>query len=267
MRNILANIQESQYTVNATTFEHLWDEVVIDMFGTWVSIFLYAFYLNLFFFAIYTLGRRKTAGKKVLLGFTWATAVLGTTQMALRLGSSVLGVRALLQLIEQTTSIRALEVAGTLRFTQPVIFAINNLVTDTLLLYRCYMIWGSRWKVVAVPGCLVVATFVIGCVSAASFNLSYSSSFGRLPYILATVTNLVLMLFTAGRIWWIRRDIMHMNLNQRIRDCYSRVIAMILESGAIYCIFTIVLATTVQLGIFVILEAAAIHLVNIMPVC
>ncbi|KAJ6587886.1 hypothetical protein B0H19DRAFT_1097341 [Mycena capillaripes] len=77
----------------------------------------------------------------MLLGFTWATAVLATTQMALRLTTSVMNVRILLQVIEQQPS--SIGVLEGLRLTQFVVLAINNLVTDGLLLYRCHMMWGK----------------------------------------------------------------------------------------------------------------------------
>ncbi|KAJ6587892.1 hypothetical protein B0H19DRAFT_195616 [Mycena capillaripes] len=263
MRNLLADILESQYIVNASTFRELWDDTVVDMCGIWVSIFLYAFYLNLFFVAIYTLARRNTAGKKVLLDFTWATVVLATTQMALRLSTSVTNVRTLLQFIEQKPIERSIGASETLRLAQGMIFAINNFVTDTLLLNRCYMIWGSRWKIIVIPGILVVSTLVIGCFSTARFSFSLDP-FGRVPYIMATATNLVLVLLTAGHIWWIRRDILHIDINDKIKNCYSKVIAMILKSGALYCIGAILLASTTQLGIvYVVLDATAMYLVNV----
>ncbi|KAJ6587896.1 hypothetical protein B0H19DRAFT_1247622 [Mycena capillaripes] len=131
MRNLLADILESQYTVNASTFRELWDDTVVDMCGTWVSIFLYAFYLNLFFVAIYTLARRNTAGKKVLLGFTWATVVLATTQMALRLSTSVTNVRTLLQFIEQKPIERSIGASETLRLAQGALYCIGALLLAT----------------------------------------------------------------------------------------------------------------------------------------
>ncbi|KAJ7834205.1 hypothetical protein B0H14DRAFT_1158411 [Mycena olivaceomarginata] len=52
-------------------------------------------------------------------------------------------------------------------------------------------------------------------------------------------TNLTLMALTAGRIWWIRRHVVTI-LEPSVTRTYDTVIAMILESGAIYCITIIV---------------------------
>ncbi|KAJ7182843.1 hypothetical protein C8R43DRAFT_968240 [Mycena crocata] len=63
---------------------------------------------------------------------------------------------------------------------------------------------------------------------------------------MSVVTNVVLMALTAGRIWWIRRDA------SVLADCasvrrYNMVIAIILESGAIYCLSVIIYVTIVSI--------------------
>ncbi|KAJ7676618.1 hypothetical protein DFH06DRAFT_611642 [Mycena polygramma] len=128
-------------------------------------------------------------------------------------------------------------------------------------MYRCYMIWGSKWKVVAVPSLLMVTTFAIGCMSSIP-----GFTFNQLaPYICATVTNLVLMVLTAGRIWWVRRDALPAGADDRLRKCYSSIIVMILESGAVYCVGTILLIVTSPMAQYPLVEAVAVHLVNIVP--
>ncbi|KAJ7798871.1 hypothetical protein B0H14DRAFT_29758 [Mycena olivaceomarginata] len=220
-----------------------WDDIVGGSVGTAVAMLLYGFYLNLLIVAMYTLVHRKTAGKGVLLAFTLATAILGTTQIVLRLTEGAIFMRFLRQgTTFDSTSLPLADLGATydsLILAQNAIFAINNLVTDSLFLYRCYMIWGSQWKVVVVPGILIIATVVTALASV-------SQNFQQSPYIMAAITNLVLVLLTAGRIWWIRRDARHIGataLNTR----YDRAIAMIVESGAIYLISTILLIVTYPL--------------------
>ncbi|KAJ7635524.1 hypothetical protein DFH06DRAFT_1336545 [Mycena polygramma] len=213
-----------------------WSDVVIAVSATWVAIFFYAFYLNLFILALYTLALRKTAARKILLGFTWAMALLGTAQIVLRLLTSTLAARRIYNMFQETRAPAGGDWAteNALTIAQNVLFPVNNLVADSLFLYRCYTLWGARWKVVLVPGFLMLSTFAVGCVAAAP-SLSSDADFQRSPYILATATNLVLMLLTAGRIWWIRRVTLHVGSDSKIRqERYSSVIAMILKSGALY---------------------------------
>ncbi|KAJ6485342.1 hypothetical protein C8R47DRAFT_537018 [Mycena vitilis] len=143
------------------------------------------------------------------------------------------------------------------------------LVADSLFLYRCYIIWGSRWKAAAVPGFLMVLTFVASflAIRKASASPQQSQPFEIVPYIMATTTNIILILLTAGRIWWIRRDALHVGSDYTIPSVYRSVIAMIVESGALYCATTILLIITYILPgtSFIMVQAAAMHLINIVP--
>ncbi|KAJ6475108.1 hypothetical protein C8R47DRAFT_1143547 [Mycena vitilis] len=244
-----------------------WSDVVIAVSATWLALFFYAFYLNLFILALYTLALRKTAARTILLGFTWAMALLGTTQIILRLLTSTLAARHIYNMFEENPAPAGgnWDTVNALTIAQNVLFPVNNLVADALFLYRCYTLWGARWKVVLVPGFLMLSTFAVGCMAAAP-NFSTDTEFQRSPYVLATATNLVLMLLTAGRIWWIRRATLHVGSDSKIRqERYSSVIAMILESGALYCVATVLLTITAPLEQSALVEAAATHLVNIVP--
>ncbi|KAJ7663387.1 hypothetical protein DFH06DRAFT_1324847 [Mycena polygramma] len=189
-------------------------------------------------------------------------ALLGTAQIVLRLLTSTLAARRIYNMFQETRAPAGGDWAteNALTIAQNVLFPVNK-----SQLYRCYTLWGARWKVVMVPGFLMLSTFAVGCMAAAP-NLSSDADFQRSPYILATATNLVLMLLTAGRIWWIRRVTLHVGSDSKIRqERYSSVIAMILESGALYCVATVLLTITAPLEQSALVEAAATHLVNIVP--
>ncbi|KAF7355995.1 hypothetical protein MVEN_00928900 [Mycena venus] len=264
---------QTQCTLNSTTFNADWDDMVAGSTTLVLAFFFYGFYLNLFIVAIYILSRRKTAGKRVLLAFTCAMAVLGTTQMVLRLAMSVMSSRIFLRSIQHGASFNNAvlppsKFGGTYNSMDNAyhaIFIINNLVADSLFLYRCFMVWGSQWKIIILPAFFMVATFVTGCVAFASPSVSTRQTVQQSPYIMATITNLVLVLLTVGRIWWIRRDALHIGTSD-LKTRYNSVIAMIVESGAIYCIFTVLLIITYPLGVsFMMLQTIATHLINIVP--
>ncbi|KAJ7649439.1 hypothetical protein DFH06DRAFT_553940 [Mycena polygramma] len=259
---------QAEYNVTSDTFNR--DGLIADLSGTCGSVLVYGFYLNLFVFAVYTLKRRKTSGKQVLLAFNWIMALLGTTQIVLRLIMATMTVRFLLQFIERGTE-SPLNLRGaynSLYIAQEAIFAINNLVVDALFLFRCYVIWGSQWKVVILPALLILCTFVMGCVAVAGNDVSKSTSsiLQTAPFIMAAITNLVLVLLTAGRLWWIRRAAVHIEDTKDLQNRYSHVISMILESGALYCICTILLIVTYPLGLaYFVLAGIATHFINIVP--
>ncbi|KAJ7083853.1 hypothetical protein C8R44DRAFT_822110 [Mycena epipterygia] len=43
------------------------------------------------------------------------------------------------------------------------------------------------------------------------------------------------MTLTAGRIWWIRRETFHVDVDPKFRNRYDTAITIIVESGVIYC--------------------------------
>ncbi|KAJ7660806.1 hypothetical protein DFH06DRAFT_1400146 [Mycena polygramma] len=205
---------QAEYNVTSDTFNR--DGLIADLSGTCLaqgSVLVYGFYLNLFVFAVYTLKRRKTSGKQVLLAFNWIMALLGTTQIVLRLIMATMTVRFLLQFIERGTE-SPLNLRGaynSLYIAQEAIFAINN---GKLLSFRLFL-------------------FCVPSPDAyGGFGVPQSTS--RIP--------------------------------KDLQNRYSHVISMILESGALYCICTILLIVTYPLGLaYFVLAGIATHFINIVP--
>ncbi|KAF8143138.1 hypothetical protein K438DRAFT_1876647 [Mycena galopus ATCC 62051] len=254
-------------SVNYALFNVYWDLVLSEILDTSVPIFLI-----LFFIAIRNLGRRETAGKSVLLTFSWALAALGTAQAVLSISRTIETLRLLNKVVKQGADLNPGPVPARtyilLGFAEDVVFVVNNLTADLLFLYRCYVIWGPQKKVLVVPGTFILLTVVLGCI-ASTQALGPISTAG---YTIGAATNLTLVAFTAGRIWLKRRDAIHIDTNSTLRNRYSTVIAMIVESGALYCFFAILCAITSQLKesaighiTFDVIASALAQLMNILP--
>ncbi|KAJ7017885.1 Alpha/Beta hydrolase protein [Mycena alexandri] len=206
--------------VASSTCSSSWPILITTILDTGVVLLLSApsigMYLMLFIFAVYTLARRKTAAKKLMLGYTWVMGICGTAQLLLCLVQTVLVVSFAEVLVQRDSASSKIistpellpanfaAVSSSLTTTQGVIFTLNNLVTDSLLvsplpprelpltelqLYRCFVIWGSRWLPVVLPGILVTCTF--RCVNA--IIAVPSVALLRLPYIFAALTSFVLV--------------------------------------------------------------------------
>ncbi|KAJ7744086.1 hypothetical protein B0H16DRAFT_1889689 [Mycena metata] len=245
---------------SVTVFDRTW--LVGEISGTCVQVFCYGVYLNLFILALHTFRRRRTERNNVLLALTWAMAFLSTTQIVLRLLKTAVVIQFVAERMEPGINIPASppQTYSSLITAHAVVLVLNNTVTDTLFLYRCYVIWGSRRMVVIMPAILMLATFVIGLV-AVSPQVSQKAT-----VILATVTNLCLMGLTAGRIWWIRREAMRITTNKVLIHRYNTVIAMLLESGALYFIPAMLTVIVYQWDIpFHVLEGLGTYLINIIP--
>ncbi|KAF8188230.1 hypothetical protein K438DRAFT_1972415 [Mycena galopus ATCC 62051] len=59
---------------------------------------------------------------------------------------------------------------------------------------------------------------------------------------MAAATNLILVAFTAGRIWIKQREAVYVDTDNTLKNHYNTVIATIVESGVLYCLFAILLA-------------------------
>ncbi|KAJ7215099.1 hypothetical protein B0H12DRAFT_358545 [Mycena haematopus] len=119
-------------------------------------------------------------------------------------------------------------------------YVTSNVIADGIFIYRCYCIWGFRKRIIAVPIILLVAS---GCLGYASVIACGSEGYSEflfinwlfpLAVVFSVLTNVVLMALTAGRIWWIACGA-RVIMGPAVVKQYRTVIAMILESGAVYC--------------------------------
>ncbi|KAJ7152556.1 hypothetical protein C8R46DRAFT_1121514, partial [Mycena filopes] len=224
----------------------LWSLFVRELLVTSTAIFFYGLYVNLFILAVYTLHRRRTSGRTWLLAASGMLFVVGTLQTILRiLNLTVLG-RAMSLLVNSSPGeaptaqiIAVLQNKLQLELADNAVFAVNGFITDSVFLYRCYLIWGSRLKPIILPTILILATATLAIISVAS-----STRGGRVEFIATTTayvldftTNLVLMALTAGRIWWTHRTVSKLyspSVHGSIDIRSNAAMSIILESGSLY---------------------------------
>ncbi|THU78406.1 hypothetical protein K435DRAFT_887809 [Dendrothele bispora CBS 962.96] len=175
-------------------------------------------------------------------------------------------------------------------------FIVANCIADSILIYRCYIVWGSKKLVVALPILASIATNSLGLVavgmrSQGASNTTVEANIHLLLrgidynlkflYINAAVNfGLTLMIVfipiyigkKAGRIWWVCRQTRASMDSQRghiISRKYNAIIATLLECGILYPISLIVQAAiqgnTSELSIPVTLTPAVIQLAGIAP--
>ncbi|KAJ8078114.1 hypothetical protein PM082_000320 [Marasmius tenuissimus] len=122
---------------------------------------------------------------------------------------------------------------------------VANVITDIILIWRCYSIWHQRIRVIVVPAIICLANNIVAVVNFArylkelsaiwDFLLGETGSDLFLVYILWTVlTNIMLTSMIAGRIWYISRQAMASLGKSSINRMCRTVLAITLESGMIY---------------------------------
>ncbi|KAJ7139727.1 hypothetical protein C8R44DRAFT_606196 [Mycena epipterygia] len=121
-----------------------------------------------------------------------------------------------------------------------------NFLADGLLLYRCYIIWGSSLKIVALPiliyfGAMSMAILLIyeSAIPGASFFAGDSVSFG-VPYFWMTIgLNIITTSLICVRLLSVRNRVRAI-LGEQYCQTYTGVVAVLLESALPFTVLGIV---------------------------
>ncbi|KAF7340730.1 hypothetical protein MSAN_02101300 [Mycena sanguinolenta] len=182
-----------QDMVDSSQIDPSWFILMRSLSVTGVSLLLYGIYICLFLLSIHLLARRRaTHGRKFLMAWSCVIAAGATMQLAVTLARAVEDAR----FVENLLHAEVPNSNHILLTAQNVIGIINIFVADFLYLYRCYVIWDCRWKILILPGLLMVSTFVVGLVGAhATTGLSVTKP--QIVFTLATATNLFFTTLTS----------------------------------------------------------------------
>ncbi|KAJ7630189.1 hypothetical protein FB45DRAFT_1058245, partial [Roridomyces roridus] len=269
-------MSNTNYTIDAVRFDFVCEQFFGLMIETSASFILYGFYVHYFFSTIRPLSRRITKAQIPLLIAIWVMLLLGTTHTILGFTRDILYFRYIQKLVRayipwsEDPLFRKYNI---LAMTQNILFAANNLLTDTFLLYRCYLIWNCRVRVILIPGMLMIAAFVPGLLQSLVLNYHFSLLESLSTFLMATVTNMLLTGLIAGRVWWMKHEVSHYTetYDSVFRTRYGTAMKIILESGALYCVTSILLTVTTPLTtgagwyFHSILFALGWQIVNIIP--
>lgn len=238
------------YAVNSLEFEARWSDMLFNVSIISSTLLLYALYVVLFLFSIHTLRRQIPTGK-ILRITAWVMFLLASASTIVACLAAGESMRVVHTVVDgsQDAPPYVLRHYHALRLGQDIILAMNNLVTDLLFLYRCFVIWGAKRGILVLPGMFIFATVVVGCIAALQYAglITLDPSVDpRVPVSMAGVTNTLLMCLTAGRIWYIRRETKALT-GQSFQKRYATAIAIVLESGVLYslCVITYVISTSI----------------------
>ncbi|KAJ7664876.1 hypothetical protein B0H17DRAFT_1211140 [Mycena rosella] len=231
------------YTVFPTKFPDYWDFVVARVWETCAEILLYGMLLILLIIAAYLLYKRRGTERPSLAVATMLMALLATLQLGVRIWGTVLAFKILRLAVQgevyphSPSAVRASKLYVTIYTAGDLLLVTNNLVADSLFTYRCFIVWNCDIRVVVVPILMTLTTTVLGYLAAYDDDYVRAGPYidFRIAFIMSVLTNVLLMALTAGRIWWIQRAAWVLSESVCVRR-YNTVIAIILESGAIYCV-------------------------------
>ncbi|KDQ61853.1 hypothetical protein JAAARDRAFT_76761 [Jaapia argillacea MUCL 33604] len=142
------------------------------------------------------------------------------------------------------------------------LWVVNNIFADSIMIYRDYIFWQKNVWITALPILALLGTTVSGfyedylLLELALFpqspnQLAPPSKFVALSNlestvdgastVLVMVTNILTTLLIVSRIWWMTRG-MRETLGLRTAKRYHQIMAMMVESGAIYAISLLICA-------------------------
>ncbi|KAJ6469365.1 hypothetical protein C8R45DRAFT_937776 [Mycena sanguinolenta] len=225
----------------------------------------------MFALASYLYYHNKVTGTRILLYSTTAMFVLGTIQMALKVVIAVVLVRMVrLAVIGDSLGlVRNAFSHDRLVFVRYLLLTTSNApsaLTDSVFMYRCYVVWGRTISVLILPGALLAVTTGLGYFATYRNNYQLgSTAYPEIAFVMSVATNSTLTMLTAGRMWWVGREVGRASTfpGTTSRN-YNTAVVMILESGALY---SLCLIAYVVSGVFMNSSAIVINniLIGVLP--
>ncbi|KAJ7279887.1 hypothetical protein C8J57DRAFT_1301083 [Mycena rebaudengoi] len=232
--------------INTTEIDTVWDGTLQSVLKTEIVLFMYGIHVILVVLAIWFLCKRQPAGWPILGGLAGAMFVLGTTEVALQAITTALWLRTLYSAARDDSTayyiaVESLQRLGSLVTLAELLLTItNNGIADSLLIYRCYVIWKtSRKEVVIVPVLLAFATTALGYVASYQIYVSAPSAVLCLRTFFGMMfgTNVAVTGLTVGRIRYTSRGLETLGQTKFLRR-YKSAITLLLESAVLYLVYS-----------------------------
>ncbi|KAF9067591.1 hypothetical protein BDP27DRAFT_1534933 [Rhodocollybia butyracea] len=208
-----------------------------------VSIFiqtlLYGAYTVVFGLTIWILIWRRPPGRKINQLMLWSSLIMFCLA-TMHIGVNYARVFKAFIIFRNAKGGPAVFFNTLSNFTQvfgSAIYVAQTLVGDSVILIRCYIVWGNRWTVVALPFLLLVGSTTAGIGLLNTFaHIGVAEIFTPQlsPWIvsffsLTLATNSICTALVAYRIWDINRLVINF-----YNHSWSPAIVLVIESGAIY---------------------------------
>ncbi|KAF8960652.1 hypothetical protein BDZ97DRAFT_1922027 [Flammula alnicola] len=186
------------------------------------KVFLYGLYTNLLILGVYLLCiNRRTV--------RWPFITIAVLMFTIATADITLALFFLFRCILNDEEVPVLN-----PYPMALFFITNNTIADSVIIYRCYIVWRRKRRIVIVSGIFLLCSSICGYVFAIS-----SAHLRRLLVIYLWMTfalNICLAVITAGRIYWSARRASNVLGPENPRRYYS-IFAIIIDSGMIYPVY------------------------------
>ncbi|KAE9402510.1 hypothetical protein BT96DRAFT_548295 [Gymnopus androsaceus JB14] len=211
----------------------------------------YGAYTVLFGIAVWILPRKFhiPSIKKFIFPAIIALFVLATINVAYDLVGEAYAIIYTIPVVE-----RSWMIAG--QSIDTITFVFADLLGDLVLLYRVYAVWGFRKRVFFPMLLLIGSIKVLSILNAIAlihqlFKIPQTGFFGNfIPGLLEgsslewvfeivnAISNMLMTLMIAGRVWWLSRSLRkELPSGAHPSHWYRRTLAVVTESGVIYPVY------------------------------
>ncbi|EMD38814.1 hypothetical protein CERSUDRAFT_112546 [Gelatoporia subvermispora B] len=120
------------------------------------------------------------------------------------------------------------------------------LMGDALLIYRCFIIWGSNWLVIVLPILIYLANLALGILvlitAGTPGGQTFSGrtlDFGTPLYSMSISLNIILTALICGRLLYISRRV-RQTMGADAAELYTGIVAILIESAVPYSVCGII---------------------------
>ncbi|KAJ7312765.1 hypothetical protein DFH08DRAFT_896597 [Mycena albidolilacea] len=213
------------------------------------ELFLYGVYFVMFGFYLNILRVHGAPRNRSLTVATTLLFIFCTAHCALQTATTTLYNQLVSTSLGDSKPVfdRTLKDYSALAIATNAMYVTSNVIADCIFILRCFAIWNFQLKITIFPILLTLAVGGVGYTNAFQPLLTpnslrspslvvaeFSFKLLRISILLSIFTTVILMVLTAGRIWWMARTARTL-LGRTVTNKYYTASAMILESGAITC--------------------------------
>ncbi|KAF8889020.1 hypothetical protein BD779DRAFT_1521538 [Infundibulicybe gibba] len=206
----------------------------VGVVAVWLESVLYGIYVTLFFESAYIVIRRNQKGTSPEKVFIWASMFM------FLLATSHLGLN-LYRLIRSSTADDPFYYwAEWCLMTESSLNALMILFADSLLVYRCFIIWGDSYRIITVPLILLISVIVMTIVEirelATPFPAEWVEMLGSAIYILVFIQDMMTTGLIAWNIWSHQQQVDGFLAFTVPRSSLTGIVRIMVESAAIYLV-------------------------------
>lgn len=209
----------------------------------WTETLLYGSYTALYAICMHVLldrRRHRFAENTPMITMASGLFLLGTAHVIVNFAR---GIQAFT--VVENTPREVYSAFGTpISVAKQSIYTSTVILSDSLLIFRCYTVWGQNWKVILVPVVLLVLGGTTGFVTVYQFTVvepgnedgvytGSLKSWATAAYGFSLAANVLVTSLIAWRIWRHTRRVRAI-VEGVEKARYDRALAMVIESGAIY---------------------------------